>query len=317
MPYSRRSRYAKRRSGTRTSRSYRTTTSRRRYGVKKRTYRKKRAMSRKSILNVTSRKKRNTMLTLANTSTANGGTVTIGPGPLLVNGRDQGLILFMPTAMDLTDGSGAPGTVSEESSRTSTNCYMRGFREKIRIQTSTGIPWFWRRLVFTSKRPQLLNAFQPGDTPVQTNLGNPTFSDTSNGMQRLYFNQSVNIADNTIAAWNGLIFRGQRDKDWTDILTARVDPSRVDLRSDVCVTIKSGNQAGTVREFSRYYAMNKSIVYDDDENGDRETSSYTSVQDKRGMGDVYIYDIFVAGTGAGVTDLLQLQSSSTLYWHEK
>jgi hypothetical protein len=274
-------------------------------------------MSRKSILNVTSRKKRNTMLTLANTSTTNGASVTIGPGPLLVNGRDSALVLFMPTAMDLTDGTGVPGTISEEATRTSTNCFMRGFKEKIRIQTSTGLPWFWRRIVFASKRPSLLNAFQNADTPVQTNSGNPTYVDTSNGMQRLYFNQSVNIADNTIAAWNGLIFRGQRDRDWTDILTARTDGARIDVRSDVTATIKSGNQAGTVREFNRYYPLNKSIVYDDDESGDREVSVYTSVQDKRGLGDVYIYDIFVPGTGGTVLDLLQLQSTSTLYWHEK
>lgn len=274
-------------------------------------------MSRRSLLNITSRKKRNTMMTYANTSSEDAGSVTIGPGPLLVNGSAGAACLFSPTAQDLFDSNSDIGDVAESAQRTATTCYMKGFSEKIRIQTSTGIPWFWRRIVFKAKRPTIYNSFQPSDTPIQTNNGNPSFIDTNNGMERLFFNLVINNSANTISAIYSQLFKGQAGKDWRDVLSAPVDTARVDLMSDKSRTITSGNQAGTVRDFNVYYPMNKNLVYDDDESGDTETTTYTSVQDKKGMGDCYILDLIYGGTGSSTADLLQLESTSTLYWHEK
>lgn len=273
-------------------------------------------MSTRRLLNKTSRKKRNTMLQYANTSTITGTSVPIGPGPLVVNGNAC-VCIFSPTAMDILNGSGSAGSITEQAVRTSTTAYMKGFSEHIRIQTSSGLPWFWRRITFCAKRPTVFNAFQSSDSPTQTNSGNTSYIDTTNGMERLYFNQVINSATNTMAAWYNLLFKGERNKDWTDVLTAVVDTSRVDLKSDRSVTIKSGNASGTVRDFKLYYPMNKNIVYDDDESGDATIPSYQSVQDKRGMGDFYILDFFYTGTGGTTNDLLQLTSTSTMYWHEK
>lgn len=274
-------------------------------------------MSTRALLNKTSRKKRNTMLQYANTSTVNGNSVTIGPGPLVVNGN-AAVCLFSPTAMDILNGSGSAGSITEQAVRTSTTAYMKGFSEHIRIQTSSGLPWFWRRITFCAKRPTIFNQFSPADlAPTQRNSGNTSFVDTTNGMERLYFNQVINNAGNTQNAWYSVLFKGENGKDWNDVLSAPVDTSRVDLKSDRSITIKSGNAAGTVRDFKFYYPMNKNLVYDDDESGDAQTSSYLSVQDKRGMGDYYILDFFFTGTGGATTDLLQLTSTSTMYWHEK
>uniref|UniRef100_A0A8A4XDA5 Putative capsid protein n=1 Tax=Turdus naumanni Genomoviridae sp. TaxID=2814955 RepID=A0A8A4XDA5_9VIRU len=276
-----------------------------------------RGMSTRALLNKTSRKKRNTMLQYANTSTVNGNSVTIGPGPLVVNGN-AAVCLFSPTAMDILNGSGSAGSITEQAVRTSTTAYMKGFSEHIRIQTSSGLPWFWRRITFCAKRPTIFNQFNPADlAPTQRNSGNTSFVDTTNGMERLYFNQIINNAGNTQNAWYSVLFKGENGKDWNDVLSAPVDTSRVDLKSDRSITIKSGNAAGTVRDFKFYYPMNKNLVYDDDESGDAQTSSYLSVQDKRGMGDYYILDFFFTGTGGATTDLLQLTSTSTMYWHEK
>lgn len=273
-------------------------------------------MSRRAILNLTSRKKRNTMLQWANTSTVDGGSVTIGPGPLIVN-ASSAFCIFSPTAMDLSDGTGAVGAISEQAVRTSTTAYMKGFKEKIRIQTSSGIPWFWRRITFCARRPTIFNQFNSADTPTQTNNGNTSYVDTTNGLERLYFNLASNASPATRNAIYTILFKGAANKDWADVLTAPVDTNRVDLKSDRSYTIKSGNQSGTVRDFSLYYPMNKNLVYDDDESGDTEVASYTSVQDKRGMGDYYILDLFFTGTGATSSDLLQLTSTSTMYWAEK
>lgn len=63
--------------------------------------------------------------------------------------------------------------------------------------------------------------------------------------------------------------------------------------------------------------MNKNLVYDDDESGDQEATSYQSVESKAGMGDYYVLDLIQAGSGGGTGDVILVQANSTLYWHEK
>lgn len=136
-------------------------------------------------------------------------------------------------------------------------------------------------------------------------------------MQRLYFNLTVNAANQTLAGIHAILFRGAVNQDWVDPQTAQVDTTRVDLISDKRMTIRSGNASGTVKDVTMWHPYNHNLVYDDDEAGAGETSMYLSVQDKRGNGDMLIYDLFTAGTGGTSSDVLQLTSTSTLYWHEK
>lgn len=281
----------------------------------KRTYRKK--ASTKAILNLTSRKKKNTMLQYSNTSSVNAGSVTIGPGPYLVQGANgHSISLFCPSAMDLVQNAGGNNTIANQAERTATTIFMRGYQEKIRIQTSSGLPWFWRRIMFRAKR-NTFTLFSPSDTPVQTNNGSPSFIDTSNGMGRLYLNLTINASNVTLFNIQDVLFRGLVNKDWVDPQTAVIDTTRIDLVSDRRITIRSGNASGTVKDTSSWFPCNKNIVYDDDESGEAEASSYVSVLDKQGAGDMFICDIFTPGTGSAATDLLQLTSTSTVYWHEK
>lgn len=164
MAYSRR-RYGSSRAKKTTKRSGRRsryTAKTRRY--KKRTYRK---TSMKTILNKTSRKKRNGMLTFAN-STATGALATVSQAPLTIAGSPsgdlRGLIHFRPTAMDLDDTVTNPNSIVATPSRTSTICFMKGFAENIRVETSTGNPWFHRRICITT-RDSLFYLLNDGDTP--------------------------------------------------------------------------------------------------------------------------------------------------------
>lgn len=63
--------------------------------------------------------------------------------------------------------------------------------------------------------------------------------------------------------------------------------------------------------------MNKNLVYNDDEAGTSESTGYYSVDSKAGMGDYYVLDLMSGGQGATASDLLRLDLSSSLYWHEK
>lgn len=285
----------------------------RRYAGKKRTYRKNRSMSRKPILNITSRKKRNGMLSWSNT-TPLGAVQTTGLGSLSAiggTGNNIGAItLFSPTCMDLA--SAGSHTIGLESRRTATTCYLRGFSEHVRIQTSSGLPWFWRRICFTVKNSFLTP--NPTDTP--TNTYRP-YVETSNGLERLWLNQTINAMPLTIADQQNIIFKGVAGVDWNDIIVAPVDTRRVTLKSDVTRTIKSGNQAGTVREFKLWHPMNKNLIYADDEDGVTEDTLYFSTTSKQGMGDYFIYDIFLPGLGSNTTDIINVTANSTLYWHER
>jgi len=274
-------------------------------------------MSKKRILNVTSRKKKNTMMQYANTNSSNGTSVSIGPGPMLVNGSSQYWGVFTPTAMDLNSGADLQNSIVDSSLRTSQTCFIRGYAENIRIETSSGLPWYWRRIVFTAKNSVWFN-FSPNDTPTQTNSSlTSAIESNTNGWERLYFNQYVNNASDTISRMQRDIFRGEQNRDWSDILTAPIDTARVDLKSDRLRVIKSGNAVGTNRAFKMFYPCNKNLTYNDDESGVVEGTTFASVADKRGMGNLHVLDIFLPGTGGATGDILKLTSTSTVYWHEK
>nr|QVW56503.1 MAG: capsid protein [Gemycircularvirus] len=285
-------------------------TSRRVSYVKKRRYRKTRKpmMTKKRILNVTSKKKRNGMLSWSNT-TASGGSQITAQGPAYVNGSTGGLFLFCPTAMDLTVNN-TPNLFIDASNRTSTTCYMRGLSEHIRIQTSSPIPWFWRRICFTVKGFPFLRSASPTNPE-------DSYVETNNGMERLWLNIGINNSTVYYNSITALLFKGVSQKDWTDPLIAPLDTSRVTVKYDKTWTIKSGNAAGAVTERKHWFPMNHNLVYDDDESGTTTDTSFRSVSSKAGMGDYYVLDFFSSGTGGGVSDLIRIDSNATLYWHEK
>lgn len=255
------------------------------------------------------------MQTYSNT-TSSGASQTIQPGTAFVSGASGTIafFLFQVTAQNLSALGGGSNIFINVAERTSSTCFMRGFSENIRIQTNTGIPWFHRRICFCSRGGSPFNIVNKADTPIQAS-GNSV--DTSNGMQRLWKNASINAQPNTIADQYDFLFKGSSGVDWSDVILAPVDTARVDLKFDKTWTIKSGNQNGTVIERKLWHPMNKNIVYDDDESGEAESSSYFSVSDKQGMGDYYVLDLITPGLGGSSSDLLNIYSNSTLYWHER
>lgn len=265
---------------------------------------------------MTSRKKRDTILSLSNTNTGTGNsTGVLATSPLTLNGATGGTVLFCPTARSLRTGGSSNNTVVEQAARTATRCYARGYSEHIRVQTSSAVPWMWRRICFTARGGSAFTTVAAPDNPT---VGAPTtYSDTSVGMSRAAVNQAVNAMPATIVAQQSVLFKGALNRDWFDQLIAPVDNSRVKVFSDKTYKLHTGNQSGYFGEKKLWYPMNSTLVYDDDESGQDEFTSYLSTDATIGMGDYYIYDIFVAGVGAGATDLLALTYNGTYYWHER
>lgn len=279
-------------------------------------------MTKKRILNTTSIKKRNGMLTWTNQQNT---AVAIKQGPLILVGgpstggapNNIGYVMWRPTAMDLTSSSGGANSIVNQSVRTSTTCYMIGVSEHIRVETSSGNPWFHRRICFTSKSPlfYLRNSADPAGTERDQMAAGAL--ENSNGFQRLAANMIIDTLPQTLLAHKGVLFKGAEGVDWDDVITAPVDTARVDVKYDRTWVYRSGNQAGILKEHKLFHPMRHNLTYDDDESGESMSTSTVSVGDKRGMGNYHILDLFSQGTSGVTTDLLSIRFNSTLYWHEK
>lgn len=314
MPYSITGRYSSRRAATRPRKTYR------RYAAKKRTYRKRavrsyrKPMSKRKILNVTSEKKRDKMLTWTNTTAANpsGGT-TYSANPAILAGGSPTIYCFpfCATARDNTTGVGGTngaGIKYDASTRTSTTCYMVGLKERLEIQVADGLPWQWRRICFTAKGKATLNSALP--TPGSSFA--PTI-EISVGFTRVI--NGLNATQQS--AFYALLFQGTFNDDWVDPMTAQLDRERITVKYDKTCTIASGNEDGVIRAYNRWHPMRHNLVYDDDETGGTTTPAAFSALGKAGMGDYWVVDFFKPRIGSSSTNQLSFNAESTLYWHEK
>lgn len=267
-------------------------------------------MSNKRILNLTSRKKRDVMLSYSNTTVTNPvGNATYATGPATLRGDQTYIFAWMPTARGLTDGTGITNSVYEVSQRTATSCYMRGLKEAVNIRTNSSNAWQWRRICFTFKGYNLFPNDNGNNTPYQyfTQLANL-------GMVRTMNNLNTNEKGNRLL---DRMFRGTQNEDWLNVFNAPLDTERITVMSDRTRTIASGNDSGVLRTYKQWYPMNKNLVYNDDEAGDDMTPSFFSTHGKPGMGDYYVVDFFQCSDGADQSDLMTVLPEATLYWHEK
>lgn len=265
-------------------------------------------MTRKKMLNLTSTKKRDTMSNYTNlTTSVDGGTTFYSDNTILNGGRLYGFV-WCPTARTgASGGDAAPkGSAIDASTRTSTTCYMRGLKERIQIQTSSGVAWQWRRICFTTK--------------------DPTFDALQQTDAKLYVYTSAGYSRVTNDWWNkptlqnfveGRVFKGQKGIDWTNYFSAPLDSSRITIKSDTTRIMQSGNTNGILKNYNMWHPMNKNLVYDDDEVGGVETTGNMSTKGKAGMGDYMILDLIGSGTGGTSADKLSWAPTASLYWHEK
>lgn len=202
-------------------------------------------------------------------------------------------------------GGEAPPTI-DPAVRTRSLCYMRGLKERVQIQTSSGLPWQWRRICFTIKGDDLYG----GDA-----VGARFSLLTSNGMVRVL--NAIDASGVLGATLSNLIFDGANASDWTNWFTAKLDSQRITIKYDKTRIIQSGNDSGVLRNYSQWMPMNKNLQFDDDESGNTFVGGRYSTRNKVGMGDYYVIDMISAGTGGTSTDLMTFDPEATLYWHEK
>lgn len=279
-------------------------------------YKRKSRLSRKTkraVLDVTTVKKRDNMLSYTNEAGATGTNYNLSPALLTTAGDastnvNPWTFLWMPTARDLTTGSGALNNRTDETARTSTYPYMVGLKESIEIQTSDGLPWQWRRICFAAKL---------GNFIATTATFTAFYESTNDGYRRVVNRLAGDRSGGQTYTLYEILFAGQNQSDWFDPMVAKTDRNRLDIMYDKTITIAAGNEQGMIRKYTRYHPMGKTLVYADDENGTFPQNSFFSVTSKQGMGDYYVVDIIRPRYNPGVGHNLVFNPQATLYWHEK
>lgn len=276
-------------------------------------------MSKRTILNMTSRKKRDTMTGYTNsTAAAQTGGTTYSTDPAIVTGglnaNQVNAFLWCATGRtnQVVNPGGntlVPGSEFYAACRTDSNPYMVGLAERIEIQCNSGMPWQWRRICWTQKGPYGI--------PTPSASFNVVNQNPITGYDRIMNQVAGNPGSGDQYELFHQIFKGQVGTDWVDVMTAPTDSQQITVKYDKTITLSSGNEDGFIRTYKRWHPMKKTLSYGDEEYGNVTNASGFSTTAKRGMGDYYVLDLFRARQGSATNDSISVRPVATLYWHEK
>lgn len=198
-----------------------------------------------------------------------------------------------------------PTGLRDSAARTSSTCFIRGLKHTDYFVTNNGDNWLHRRIVFRFKGDFIINASEAAP-------GFRLFLETSSG----YARSQALARGPGLAAADTLVFEGAANIDWTDRFIAKVDTKRVTVMSDVTTVISPKNTVNEIKRTSKWYPVNKNLVYDDDESAKTRVSVPLSVDSNAGCGDIYVFDMFGAAD-ATRSSTMSWRAEATLYWHER
>lgn len=289
---------------------------RRSYG-KKRTYRKYRAPSKRKMIDMMSVKKKDTMMSQAAVGINPNPNSTVVSGGLLITDTTTStyhagihMTLQIPSYRFLVANNSA-----FKSFRTSTRPFIKGLFEQYQIAAADASVWEHRRIVWSSK--DVYSATVAANIGAMSAQGDAVsyrvFRDMSGVTSGNYTDLQTRLYD--------VVFQGIDSVDWRTPFLAKVDRSRVNLLSDTKYQISTNNAVPRTKYKKFWTPINRTIQYDDEENGLNVSPSPISVSSKSGMGNIFVLDLFQCvnkdpATTAG-NAVLQVSSSQTLYWHEK
>lgn len=259
-------------------------------------------MTRRRVLNITSRKKCDNMIPRVVKSD---GTTTVGA----FTSQEQMMCLFVPNARATRT------SVTNPAVRNKSETFAVGYKETVQISVDGGGTFMWRRIVFMLKGSDLRVAMDSDDTG---NLINQLmWQNMEGGCNRVI--GPLDAAFNAPAELTSYVFKGQEDVDWVNRFTAPVDHNRVTVKSDKVRVMRPANETGSSRTYKLWYPIRRTIVYEDDMESDVVGDKPFSTAGLRGVGDMYILDIMGMQTGGGSAPLstYQFDPEGSYYWHER
>lgn len=190
--------------------------------------------------------------------------------------------------------------VAKDHMRMSSTTFCRGAAERMRIEVSDGVDLTWRRIVFLFKG----NPFKSND-PTGTG-GQPYYIDTTNAVTR-WFNQMSAIQTSLLQQ---TLFQGEFSVDWVNVFLAPVDTDRITVLSDRTRILRAVNGSAHSHIMRQWIGVNRTLIYDDQEEAKTVTPKVTSSPSNKSCGDVYIYDIFNCDSESSI------EADMRYYWHE-
>lgn len=252
-------------------------------------------MSRRGILNITSKKKQDNMRPIFIDSN---GLPNDNPYSLTQDGSNAAIVsIFCPTYR-IYEGQMKPSQLTI-ASRQSDIIYWRGIREHVRVTLGGDATWKWRRIVYESV-----------DSPT---TNNPVFLRQNTPGYRRVVNLMNNDARTGIFDY---LFAGSVVNDWIDPTCAKVDRRRVKILHDSLYTLRGITSGGTSKDVKFWIPLNKSMTYENDENGADEFTAGGFCAPHSKLGDVYIVDILIRMAGDPASRI-SIVPQSTAYWHER
>lgn len=204
-------------------------------------------------------------------------------------------LLFAPTARQLQNSNGPMF-------RNKSRVFIRGYLERNVVTFSNESPWTHCRIAF----------YRKGDFGVNRGDGIMFHWDSSLGYQR--FTHEITPLEG-FGSLVVMLFEGKLNIDWTDPMLAKVDSNRCKVVYDKVRTYNGNGAAVRTLNLRKWYPVNRSLKYDDEEDGSALDSSNWSTAGYAGFGDLYVLDIFRSGVSEESN--LEFSAQGTLYWHEK
>jgi len=207
-----------------------------------------------------------------------------------------------------------PNNASYPAYRTNTRCFLRGVSEAFTLLPNDATVWFHRRVVVGIK--SILGQTVPG---LSNAIGAQNAANASS------FRQMRDLTGQTTGGYQqvwdyvqDILFKGVKTTDWDDQMSGIIDRARVDLYYDKKYAIRSGNSVSSPRFKTLWASINKTLQYDDEENGISVTPAPYSVDNKIGCGNIYVFDFFEAPVPISTTtSTLTIDTQQTIYWREK
>lgn len=254
---------------------------------------------RKRVLNITSVKKRDTMLSGAHATDG-----TWSPANIIIEGGTGDVrTTFWAASARVNPFSQYASKVN----RGRQTVFMRGLREDTQIEVSTAEPWEWRRIVFSLKG-------LGHHTATADFIAFNTDQGYMRGNRRLTGYQA---GDDYYTEVKTILFRGRQGYDWISEMNAPINTLKATVHSDTTKIVKSGNESGHLHKYKSWIPFNKNFVYDDGEEGMDMSSSPWAADGKAGMGDIFVIDFYKTLGTTTEDDVLKIQQVATLYWGER
>lgn len=193
--------------------------------------------------------------------------------------------------------------------------YFKGFAETFRYSVTNGVQFRHRRIVFFTKDPRFHQVVDSASKVAEYPVWWQTPTETRRAFKPFHSSGVVDTAYRL--DFLKRFFQGELTIDYPRYMEARPNNQFANVVYDKTLNLSSPNDRPATFTRKFYHPIEKYQTKFNLERGDDIQFGAHSTSARQGCGDMYVVDIFGVPPGANESDTLEVQPTSTLYWHEK